>query len=195
MSDRKSPEKRKQEVFGHIGRIIAEQGFSQVSTSTVAAAIGISQPALYRYFANRDEMIVGFLNHVRGMLMAVLEELDQVAGVRAKLEHFYRRQLELVEQNSLLPRLLFFEEFHLAPGLKQETLARIVEDFELGIGRIVEEGIARREIRHVDPRTAVAFIKGAILVFYLNWSLGGRRFSLSSRVDEIMAFLGQTLFP
>lgn len=45
------------EVKEHAWAQIAEAGASAISLNAIAKAMGLSGPALYRYFANRDELI------------------------------------------------------------------------------------------------------------------------------------------
>lgn len=61
-SDAKTPRERyraqvREEIKKHAWEQIADAGASALSLNAIAKQIGVSGPALYRYFANRDELI------------------------------------------------------------------------------------------------------------------------------------------
>ncbi|WP_329403835.1 TetR/AcrR family transcriptional regulator [Streptomyces melanogenes] len=61
-SDVKTPRERyraqvREEIKKHAWEQIADAGASALSLNAIAKQIGVSGPALYRYFANRDELI------------------------------------------------------------------------------------------------------------------------------------------
>ncbi len=190
---RKDIETRKEEVYTIISEIIAEQGMASVSTKSVAQKLGVSQPALYKYFKNRDEMLIGFLEYLTHLLTGILTHINQFETSEEKLQAFYNEQLALIEKTKILPKVLFFEEFHLKHTEKREKLHEMVEIYEEGIKRIITEGINRNEIINIDPQVAIQFIKGAILSAYLNWILAGMTYSLVDQQQGFMTFLRQTL--
>lgn len=67
-------------------RLFMEQGYRVVSTRHIAAACGITQPALYRHFATKQELY-----------MAVLMDM---------LHSLHERLLRLVERNESVPERL-----------------------------------------------------------------------------------------
>jgi len=189
MQIRKDIETRKEEVFTVIAEIIAEQGIASVSTKCVAQKLNVSQPALYKYFKNRDEMLIGFLDHMTVLLIEILARINSFETSEEKLRAFYQEQLTLIEKTKILPKVLFFEELHLNDSEKRDKLREMVNIFEEGIKHIIVEGINRQEITDVDPDTAVQFIKGVILSAYLNWILAGMNYSLVDEKDKFMTFL------
>ncbi|GCE29518.1 TetR family transcriptional regulator [Dictyobacter alpinus] len=63
-------------------RLFMQQGYSAVSTRDIAAACGITQPALYRHFATKQELYVAVLlevlNLLHGRLLHLLERNEDV---------------------------------------------------------------------------------------------------------------------
>ncbi len=194
MQRRKDTETRRAEVFTAIAEIISEQGMASVSTMRVAEKLGVSQPAFYKYFKNRDEMLIDFLDYFNALLMGILETVDRFETTEEKLQAMYQAQLELIQETTILPKVLFFEEFHLDNGEKRDKLKEMVDNYEAGIKGVIIEGIQRKEIIDFDPDTVVQFIKGAILSAYLNWMLSGMDYSLVAEKDKFMDFLKKTIF-
>ena len=193
MQTRKGIETRKEEVYVVIADIIAEEGIAHVSTKTVAQKLGVSQPALYKYFKNRDKMLIGFLDYLTLLLMGVLEQINSFETTEEKIHALYQQQLALIEKTRILPKVLFFEEFHLGQTEKRDKLREMVDRYEDGIKKIVAEGIERGEIIDVDPAVTIHFLKGALLSAYLSWTLAGMTYSLEDEKDKFMIFLKKTI--
>ncbi|MBT1253612.1 TetR/AcrR family transcriptional regulator [Rhodococcus erythropolis] len=68
------PHDRKQQILAAAGELFREHGYHNVSVAQVAAAVGITAPALYRHFKNKPDLLYAAVN-------AGIESLyDRVAG-------------------------------------------------------------------------------------------------------------------
>ncbi|MGW6656553.1 TetR/AcrR family transcriptional regulator [Rhodococcus sp. NPDC055024] len=68
------PHDRKQQILAAAGELFRERGYHNVSVAQVAAAVGITAPALYRHFKNKPDLLYAAVN-------AGIESLyDRVAG-------------------------------------------------------------------------------------------------------------------
>ncbi len=81
----RSPRKRKghgaerrQEILDAAMVLIAQQGVHAVSTREIAAAVGISQPALYAYFATRDDIMAELCEQAFESLRTRLENVGDL---------------------------------------------------------------------------------------------------------------------
>ena len=54
--------KRQKEIIDAAISLIAQNGIEGLTTKTLAAAVGISEPALYRHFANKSEIVRAMLS-------------------------------------------------------------------------------------------------------------------------------------
>jgi AcrR family transcriptional regulator len=67
--ERKSGAVRREEIAGAAVRIIAERGLTALSTSSLAAEVGVTTGALFRHFSSREEI----LRHATRNAAAVIE--------------------------------------------------------------------------------------------------------------------------
>ncbi|PKV89617.1 TetR/AcrR family transcriptional regulator [Streptomyces sp. TLI_146] len=92
-SDTKTPRERyraqvREEIKKHAWEQIADAGASALSLNAIAKQIGMSGPALYRYFANRDELITEL---VRDAYRSLADTFQARAGADlAELAHALR---------------------------------------------------------------------------------------------------------
>ncbi|WP_457626384.1 TetR/AcrR family transcriptional regulator [Persephonella sp.] len=194
MRKRKSIEERKEEVFLAISQIIAEKGLSEVSTVEVARRLGVSQPAIYKYFKNKDEMIVYFLKHLKDLLDEILKKAEKGKTAKEKLKIIYTEHFKLLERTKILPRVVFSDVVHIGNPEKKSKLKDAVFQYREGIKKIIEEGIKKGEIKDIDPEFGVRIFIGSILSTTLVWMLKDMGYKVVDEIDFLMENLEKTLF-
>lgn len=136
---RLSPDERRRDFVRKATEFFAEEGFDG-GTRELARKLGVSQPLLYRYFPNKDELIQAvyravFLERWNPDWDALLG--DRTLPIRTRLERFYRSYTDAIFNREWL-------RIHLFAGLKGLALNRWYVD-------VVENRILRRiieEYRH-----------------------------------------------
>ena len=182
---RKSVEERKKEVFYTISQIIAEKGLSEVSTIEVAKRLGVSQPAIYKYFKNKDEMIIYFLENLRQELEKITEKAEYGESARQKLKIIITEHLKLVNETKSLPKIVFSDVLYTDED-KRKKLEEIVTSYWNKVKEIIEFGIKNGEIKDIDPEFAVRLIMGVILSSSLKWFVSGMKTSILEETDFIL---------
>jgi AcrR family transcriptional regulator len=76
------------EIKQHALEQIAKDGVEALSLSAVARAMGMSGPALYRYFASRDDLLAALVGEAWGSLADALEEAALAARRRTPPARF-----------------------------------------------------------------------------------------------------------
>ena len=72
-------------------RLFMEQGYRAVSTRQIAEACGLTQPALYHHFADKQELYVEVLNDELAMMRAALERIvNRSESVEDRLRQIVR---------------------------------------------------------------------------------------------------------
>ncbi len=140
---------RRQEILDAALMLFAQRGILAVSTRDIAAATGISQPALYAYFRTREEITAvlceqAFLELRNRMLAAA----DHQAPTRASFIRMCRVYIDFGLQQPDAYRVAFMLEK--GGPQPQETKARIiaagVESFDCfhgQVARFVAAGLTR----------------------------------------------------
>jgi AcrR family transcriptional regulator len=191
---RKPIKERKEEIFWIIVDIISEHGFMCVSTVEIAKRLGVSQPAIYKYFPNKEELIVYFLDNLKEILSGIVANAKKGKTTEEKISLLYQNHLELIERTKILPRVVFSDEIYLDGSKKRKKLKEVITSYKNKIKKIVEDGIKKGEIRDVDPDLVVKIFIGSILSTSLEWMLNGMNYSLVSQKDKLMDYMRETIF-
>ena len=194
MKKRKSIKERKEEVFYVISQIITEKGLSEVSTVEVARRLGVSQPAIYKYFKNKDEMIIYYLKHLKDLLNEILKKAEKGKNTEEKIRIIFTEHFRLLERTKILPRIVFSDVIYLGDPEKKSRLKDAVFFYRNGIKSIISEGIEKGEIKNIDPEFGVRVIIGSILSSTLFWMLNDMRYRMIDEVDFLMENIKKTIF-
>lgn len=171
--------RRSQIVQAALG-IIGRQGVTALTTAAIAREVGMSEANIYRHFENKEEILTEMAMEIRAGLERNISKVSEVSPVPA-LRQIYRLQLEYIESNEGIPRLIFSEQLHTSPELKKRLLGTI-GSYADRLADIIREGQKEGSInKGIVPASAALMFIGMVQVTTLKWSLSGFSFSL---VDE-----------
>jgi AcrR family transcriptional regulator len=189
---RKSLKTRKKEIFFIISKIIEKKGFCNVSTVEVAKELGVSQPAIYKYFKNKDEMIIYFLDNLKEMLFKIIEKTDKKKTFWEKIDVILEDHLTLIEKTKIIPRVVFSDMVY-SGDKKREKLQEVIFSYWKEIEKIFQEAVEKKEIKEIDAKFGVKLIIGLILSNTLEWMLSNMEYSLKQEKNKILNQLKKIL--
>jgi len=187
---RKSAELRKAEIVAAVLDLADQIGPDRVTTGAAAAAVGVSQAALFRHFPTKAAMWLAVADHVTGELaIAWQRAMTGTDGPIDRVTALVVAQLGQIAATPALPMLLFSRELNVGNEDLRAAFRGLLMKFQ---GLIVTElargqdaGLLRRE---VAPEDAAVLLTSLVQGMAIRWSLGARNFSLigeGKRVLEI----------
>jgi len=142
-------------------RLFAQRGFAATTLKDIADATGLTRPALYHYFANKEALLARL---VSDLTLAPAEELAKLRRRRGKsaVERLHAMVLDTALRHARQPerfRVLVRSDAELPPELAKsyaDGRRRILAEFVA----VIEAGMASDELRRVDARAAALGIIG-----------------------------------
>jgi AcrR family transcriptional regulator/uncharacterized protein (DUF2249 family) len=181
-------EARRQQIVEAALEILARVPLERLSTRQLARHLGVSQPALFRHFRSREELLVAVVAHARGKLESLIEAVlrdreSPVEQLRALARDLFRH----VERHPGLPRLLFSS----APPAEKAVRAALRHVIEMQSSLVAElfregqrQGLFDRELDAARAaRHFIALLQGTIL----QWQLDDEGAPLEPRADPILS--------
>lgn len=172
-------------------RLLADTPAEALSTRQVARALEISQPALFRHFQSREQLLLAAVERARSDLerlaTAVLEgEAPPIGRLAALAEGL----LDYVRRYPGLPRLLFSS---VAPGAGamdavRTALRRVASMQASLVAELVRQAQAdagREAASAVEPVHAATLFTGMMQGLVLAWEMDGRRGSPAERLRPV----------
>jgi AcrR family transcriptional regulator len=142
-----SPSRREQIITTTID-LLSRHGLPGTTTARIAHEVGISEPALYRHFRNKDEILLAALDEVSARLLVKMYEAS--VGESRVPDKLRRMSAALYEFVMAHPEeaVALFEVFSAS---RDSHLKQVLQDKFLGSLEMVEEllheGIRKGELR------------------------------------------------
>lgn len=156
---------RKEQIIKAAMNLIAEQGLAGASISRIAGIVDISEPAIYRHFGNRREILLALLDSVSMRLIRIYSpEGDAIKRLQCTSEAFY----DFVMTHPKEARVLFeFVCSSPSEGLRDNVRQKML--LIIGMARdLLEEGVRHGTLKKnldIDTRAWEIFSHGFTLNF------------------------------
>jgi AcrR family transcriptional regulator len=158
--------------------LFAERGYEATAMNDIAEGVGIKKPAIYTYFAGKDEL---FLAVFRELAQEYREEMDalweRVRGLSvhdrlsAMFEGYIRVFAGQPESSMLWNRVLLFPPAHLKEQLWAELLETerpFAERLRQTLADGVDEGIIKADGLHELELSFRSLREGLLLAYLIN---------------------------
>jgi AcrR family transcriptional regulator len=140
---RKSTDTRQEEIKKAFLNIIYRDGLKKLSTRNLAREVGISEGAIFRHFASKNDIILAIINDVQQDMIEELRIITLESGSPAKrLFKYLCKTITYLIENNGITMLLFSEA---AYGNDKELIAKLNYIFNSQkqlAGKIISDGIA-----------------------------------------------------
>lgn len=160
---------------------IDAHGIQHLTIKNLAADLGLSEPALYRHFKGKNEILLGVLDYFMGEMKVRLDGVlaKPYPDKGAELRAIFDSQLQAFTAKPAVVSVIFAESifrFHEALSVK---VAEIMDLMQEMIRRNVTAG---QEAGHygklVGAATLSTIILGSMRLAVMKWKLGGHSSNL-----------------
>jgi AcrR family transcriptional regulator len=157
-------DERRAQILREAARLFGSHGFNGTTTRDVAAQVGITEAALYRYFPSKEAMYAAILDD-RMASAELLEPVEPIAAAgddRAVFTVLALTLLRSVEADPSILRLILYsalEGHELAQSFQEKRIFRLREFLKGYIARRTQEGA----FREIDPALAARAFTGMVV--------------------------------
>jgi AcrR family transcriptional regulator len=163
-------------------QLFADRGADATPVPMIAEAAGVAVGSLYRYYANKEEMVARLYAENYAELAAMLNEAQaDKSGAQAKLGAMIRVICGFFDREWDIARFLLLEQH---ARLRSYTGPANPVDV---VRQVVTDGIARGEIRPLAPLVAVALVMGPVVQAATFRTYGRLNGPLEGSADDIIA--------
>jgi len=171
---------RQQEIIDVSVSLIADKGIQSLTIKNISQTIGISEPAIYRHFKNKFEILMTLLDSFEVIAADVLNSED-IKSLKPldKIEFFLMDRYKRCAENPKLAKLMFSEEnFQDDERLAKKVLS-IMHVHKAEMHKIISAGQNSGEIRNdIESISLFRIIFGPMRLLIKQWGLSGCRFNL-----------------
>ena len=179
--------KRQIEIISAATELINEGGIQQLTTKALAEEMNFTEPALYRYFKNKSEILSSVLNFYGQFLKSKMEELlkEDDFGLE-KLNKIIQFQFDHFSKHPAIVMVIFAEtSFQFEKKLSKEV-HQIMVNKKQRVEKIIQHGQQDGSIRKdVTPTQLATIFMGSMRFTILQWRLGNYQSDLRKEGVEL----------
>jgi AcrR family transcriptional regulator len=169
-------------------RLFQEQGFEKTTVDQIAAAAGLSRTSFFRYFATKEDVVLG---HLEELGQKVLDALAARPAQEPPWQALRRAFDLLLEEASALPEqgLAMSRMLHDTPSLQARQLGKQLGWQDLlapEVARLLGVPVAASDPR---PRALVAAALGCLNAAVDVWTAADGAVPLPDLLDQAMSAL------
>jgi AcrR family transcriptional regulator len=186
---RKSARERKSEIVETVLLLAAEVGPDRLSTEALAAAVGISQPGIFRHFPKKSDIWEAVAERIAELLRenwTAMENEDLRSADR--MRSFVTGHLTFLQTTPAIPAILFSRELHAENEVLRSFFAGLMQRVHQFVSQMIASEIkAGRYDRKLDSDDAAYLVLALIQGLAMRWSLNERKFDLVKEGERLLA--------
>ncbi|MFB3844347.1 MAG: TetR/AcrR family transcriptional regulator [Candidatus Cloacimonadaceae bacterium] len=178
---------RQQQIINKAIEIIAQKGYQELTIKHLAAAVGVSEAALYRYFSSKNELIHQILAYFEALAQQIMGSItENIQDPLEQVKAFVMNRYELFTANPDLAKVMFSEEiFWNDPSLGAHNLD-IMHKHSEQIIKSIRAAQRKKEIRNdLSAVQLFRIIIGSLRLLITQWQLSDYSFSLTEEGKKL----------
>ncbi len=187
---------RQKEILEAALNLISDKGIQGLTIKNISREIGISEPAIYRHYDSKMDIMVAILEVFRQnteTLFTTIAEEDMPAV--NKIHTLFTRHFESFAQTPSLVTVIFSEELFRADSNLSHKVSEIISaNFKILIG-IIKEGQKNNEIRNDVPADHIAIIiMGSLRLFIKKWQFAGYAYDIRKEGIKLIKSIHRLIY-
>ncbi|MFG6465018.1 TetR/AcrR family transcriptional regulator [Roseateles sp. BYS87W] len=188
MQTRLPTEERQAEIVEAALRLASESSPALITTGDIAAAIGVTQGAVFKHFPTKDAIWLAAMRWVRETLL--LQNLqaaaDQSATPLDALAAMFRAHVEFVIAHPGVPRFIFHELQQPADSAAKLEVRGVLQGYrKLLLGQLAQSIEQRQVSADLDPEAAATSFIGLIQGLVMQSMLTGKPAAMRQQANAI----------
>ena len=183
---RLSSEERQGEIIRVAIDLAAEKGVDSVTTQDMADAMHLTQGAIFRHFATKDDIWVAVMQWIRERLMNVLSKAaaDATDPLDA-IQRMFLAHIAFISKHPAIPRLLFSELLHKKNSKLRQLIQEIISGYEARIADLLEAAKSQSLVpADLDSKSAAVLYIGMIQGLVMQASIFSGKRSLLQEAEK-----------
>ncbi len=183
---RMSSEERQGEIIRVAVELAADKGVDSVTTQDMADAMHLTQGAIFRHFATKDDIWFAVIVWVRERLMKVLENAAADAtDPLSAIERMFFAHIAFISKHPAIPRLLFSELLHKKNGKLRQLIEGIISGYEAKIAGLLDAAKSQSLVPDdLDSQSAAVLYIGMIQGLVMQSSIFGGKRALQQQAEK-----------
>lgn len=175
--------KRQLQIIHSAVELIASKGMSHLTMNHIASQIEVTEPALYRHFKSKKEILKGVLNLI-AQIDLTPHELEKT-GLDL-IECIMQKRIDSFTGKPALAAIIFSEEIFSGDNDLSQRIKLLMQETQQKIIHIIQLSQAQGSMRSdLQPEQIALLIIGSFRFLVTQWHLLENDFNLQERATTL----------
>ena len=178
---------RQIEIIDASKDLIGRKGIQNLTIKNLAKKMSFSEPALYRHFKDKTEILKSLLLFHREIIKSgIFKILNSDQSSLEKFQKIIEFKFDHIKKNPAIVMIIFSETSFQYSSVLSSIVSKIMKQRSKKIIELLKEGQKNNEIRNdIDPEQLATIIMGGIRKTILNWKLEGFKSDLNLEGEKL----------
>lgn len=173
---------RQLKIIETASRRIDQYGIQSLTTKNLAADMGLSEPALYRHFKDKDDILTHLLdyfkNEMKVRIEAVIDEEEKGAN---ELRAIFHSQLKALAEKPAIVSVIFSEGIFRYDKKLSNKVKQVMKMMQGFVEKNIEFGQLNGHYKKgLSASILTTVITGSMRMVVLKWKLSGNKTNLQN---------------
>lgn len=184
---RLSGEERQEAIVLAAIKLAEDKDVGSVTTQDMADAMQLTQGAIFRHFASKDEIWLAVMEWIRDRLLTVLgKAAAEAEGPLDAVRRMFLAHIAFVGKHPAIPRILFSELQHSKHGKLRQLIQQLVSGYEQRIAGLLEQAKQQGQVRtDLDCQMAAVLYIGMIQGLVMQATIYGSKRAMLQHAEQI----------
>ena len=189
MLARKPATERKAEIVDATLRLADQVGPDRLSVQAVADAVGLTQPAIFRHFATKQDLWLAVATVIAQRLKAAWDgALHASPDPKTRIEGLILGQLRQIEAMPAIPSILFSRELQTENDALRQAVLDLMEELVATLAAELAKGQRAGDFDpDMPPRDGALLLVALVQGLAIRWTLGKRGFAMQAEGQRLLA--------
>ncbi len=168
--------------------IIAKKGIQGLTIKNLSKEIGISEPAIYRHFESKTDILLAILKNFEEVSSFMNEAMKVGNGTTiSKIEFMFSKIIEIFSLEPSHISVIFSEEIFKNEEVLKDKIVEIMNSKQKSIEDLLIEGQRKGEIRDdIDYKTLALIVIGSLRLIVKQWDLKNQHENLNEEGQKLV---------
>ena len=172
---RPKPGERRVQILQALAGMLEQPGAERVTTSALAARLGVSEAALYRHFASKAQMFEGLIEFIEQSVFTLVNQIiERETNHAVRLRKIVTLVLQFAEKNPGMTRVMAGDALVFENERLQERMNQFFDKLEASLKQTLREASAATS---AETPTLDAQVRASVITAFMLGRL--QRFSRS----------------
>ena len=178
---------RQNQIIQESIQLIADKGIQGLTIKNISKAIGISEPAIYRHFENKNDIILAIISTMKESTNKELSQIDDNNATIEKIKKMIQGHTNRFINNPSLTAIIFSEEIFNNNSILAKPIRMMMRMNQNKMISMIENGQDVGDVRvDINAEQISLMIIGSFRFLVSKWHIMNFDFDLKKEVNEML---------